>query len=201
MRFFEIGFDNCGSEALSRLFHASNVKTLCDNGRYWRLMGHPLVSTNNVQLLIHRNIEAGRRAIEGLEEFHAFFGMEFVQNGWHIENYRHFAAIAQDYPRAKFLLNTRDTDDWLRARTRREGGLFLERAMANTGMSRKGVLNLWADDFHRHHEMVRDFFRDQPSRLLEFDIDRTPVKALVRFVRPDMRIAPRHWRSDLATAA
>ena len=194
MRIFQIGFDNCGAAALNQLFQASGVRTLHGSGRYWRLQGHPAVAGANVQLLIHRNFQAGLPGVTGFDDFQAFFGMEFTQNGWVIENYRHFADLARDYPDARFLLNPRDCDAWLAARVQRDDGLYLAQAMERTGMSRRGVLNLWVDDFHRHHDMVRDYFRAAPDRLLEFDVDTTPVKTLARFVRPGLRIWPRHWR-------
>ncbi|MDF0596673.1 hypothetical protein [Psychromarinibacter halotolerans] len=179
--------------ALHELFTASGVTSLRGSGIDWQETA-PTLDRRNAQIRIDRNIRAGRHALDGLEEFDAFFDMEFVVNGGSIENFRHFALLAEDYPDAKFLLNTRDKQDWLRDRALARDGLYLRLAKERTGMSDKGVLNMWADDFHRHHDMVRSYFAPQPGRLLEFDIDRTPIRDLKRFVAPDMHLMTRHWQ-------
>ncbi|WP_172292969.1 sulfotransferase [Pseudoruegeria sp. HB172150] len=195
MRIFQIGFNNCGTTALNHLFQASGIMSLHGTGRYWREKGHPAVQGRNVQLAIHRNISAGRPAVYGFDDFRAFFGMEFSQGGLQIENFRRFALLAEEYPSAKFILNTRDTDRWLQDRIDRQGGRYLQWAMDRTGMSLKGVLNLWADDFHRHHDMVREHFRADPDRLMEFDVDSGSVKDLIKFARSaNMRLSSRHWK-------
>lgn len=194
MRIFQIGFNDCGEAALAHLMHKSGVRTLFGQGRYWQLQGHPAVAGRNVQLVIHRNIEAGRPAIDGFEDFQAFCGMEFWQNGWMIENFRHIATLAEEHRDARFILNTCDAGDWLSRRIQRSDGLYLTQAMERTGMSRRGVLNLWTDDFHRHHALVREYFYSRPDQLFEFDIDHTPIKELIQFVRPAARLWPRFWR-------
>lgn len=201
MRLFQIGFNKCATSALWRLFHDSNVKALHGSGRYWRLRGHPVLRDRAAQLQIHRNIRMGRPAVEGFEEFLAFFDMELTTATHTVENYRHFATLARDYPDARFLLNTRDKGDWLRSRARHADGAYLRFAMQRTGLSRDAVLRMWADDFDRHHDLVRDFFREEQDRLLEFDIDTTPIKTLKRFVAPELHIWPRFWRRHRVTDA
>ncbi len=194
MKVFQIGFNKCAASALQSMFLKSGVRALHGPGRYWRLNGHPAVTGRNVQLVIHRNIAAGRPALESLEDFDAFFDMEFSQHGWNIENYREFGTLAQDYPDARFILNTREKAAWLHSRARHNDGLYLKHAMDRTGLGRRGVLDYWADDFDRHHEMVQDYFRDRPDRLLVFDIDTTPIRRLKRFVGPEIDLKPRHWK-------
>ncbi len=197
-RLYQIGFNRCGTAALFALFQGSGVMSLHGSGHYWRRRGHPGVTGRNVQLEIHRNIRAGRPAIEGFEEFRAFFDMELSLSGAPIETFRHFALLAQEDPEAKFLLNTREKADWLLARARHGEGRDLRAAMERTGMSCNGILRMWSDDFDRHHEMVLDHFADAPGRLMVFDIDRTPPAALARFVGPELAIDPSLWRRDAA---
>lgn len=199
MKVFQIGFNKCATTALYRLFSLSGVRALHGSGRYWRLNNHPAVVDRNVQLAIHRNMEAGRPALDTFEDFDAFFDMEFTLHGWNIENFRQYQTLAQDYPDAKFVLNIRDKEAWLNSRARHSDGLYLARAMERTGLSRKGVLDYWADDHDRHHEMVQDYFRAAPERLLVFDIDNTPVRKLKRFIGPKMELKPRHWRHERVT--
>ncbi|MDF0602814.1 hypothetical protein P1J78_18900 [Psychromarinibacter sp. C21-152] len=194
MRLFQIGFNKCATSALWRVFHKSNVAALHSQGRRWRLAGHPALQDRAAQLNIRRNIDAGRPAIEGFEDFQAFFDMEYVTRSTAVENYRQFETLARDYPTAKFLLNTREKADWLRSRARHKDGRYLHWSMRRTGLSRDAVLQMWSDDFDRHHDAVRAFFRFEQDRLLEFHIDTTPIKALQRFVLPELSIWPRFWR-------
>ena len=201
MRILQIGFNECGALPLARLLRSGGLRVLYGGGADWRDKGHPALGDRDAQLVLHANIRAGRSAFDGLETFQAFAGMEYSGAGWQIENFRHFARLAEDDPEARFILNTGNSDDWLRARMSRERGAFLDRAMDRTGMSRRGVLNLWVDDFHRHHDMVRAHFRDTPERLLEFDMQHTPVKDLVRFAGLGSRFWPRRWPATLVDAA
>lgn len=195
MRIFQIGFNDCGEASIAHLLHKSGVRTLYGPGRYWHLQGHPAVARRNVQRIIARNIDEGRPAIASFEDFQAFCGMEFAQNGWVIENFRHFATLAEEHRDALFILNTCDSDDWLARRIARDDGLYLDDAMQRTGISRRGVLNLWRDDFHRHHAMVREYFYARPKALFEFDIARHNAKDLARFLRPAARVWPRFYRA------
>jgi len=200
MKIVQIGFNECGAVPLARVFRSGGLRVLFGDGAEWRAKGHPALIQRNAQLVLHANIRAGRSAFEGLETFQAFAGLEHAADGWQIENFRHFARMAEDAPDARFVLNTGHADDWLQARMTRDSGRFLDRAMDRTGMSRRGVLNLWVDDFHRHHDMVRAYFRDQPERLLEFDMQHTPVKDLARFAGLGLRLWPRRWPATLEAA-
>ena len=89
MRLFQIGLNNCADLALHELFTASGVTSLRGSGIDWQETA-PTLDRRNAQIRIDRNIRAGRHALDGLEEFDAFFDMEFVVNGGSIENFRHF---------------------------------------------------------------------------------------------------------------
>lgn len=193
MRLFQIGFENCGEDGLGRLLHSGGVPLLYGamTGGKARL---PQAVAADPQMAIHCNVLAGRAALDGFDDVDAFLSMERTAGGPPIENFRHFARLAEENPGARFILNTRDMDDWLLERIRRDGGRYVEQAMERTGMSKRGLLNLWADDFHRHQAMVHDYFRDRPGQLFDYDVDRTPAKELARFVRPWMRVWPWQWR-------
>ena len=191
---FQIGFNKCATTALNKLFHRSGVKALHGSGKYWRDHNHPALAGRNVQQLIHHNIAAGRKAIDTLEDFQGFFDMESVKDGSPIENFRHFRVIARDYPDSKFILNVRDKTDWLKSRIRHNDGAYMAMAMARTGRDAAGVVSLWSDDYDRHHDAVQNFFQSEADRLIVFDIDRTPIRQLVRFCKPQIVLWPRFWK-------
>lgn len=194
MRVFQIGFNKCATTALYSLFMSSGVPSIHSSGRFWRLRDHPAVSQRNVQETIHNNIQSGQDPLKGLEEFRAFFDMEFIKTGKGIENYRQFRLFSETYPTAKFILNHRDKASWLRSRARHNDGTYLHLAMDRTGYSREGVFSMWSDDYDAHHQAVRDYFADKPGRLLEFDIDRSDIEDLVAFVAPKYRLKAPHWK-------
>lgn len=191
---FQIGFNKCATTALASLFSRAGIRSLHSGGRKWRRIGHPAIAGRNPQLDIQTNIREGRPPIEGLEDFGAFFDMEFAQRLELIENFREYRAFARAYPHARFMLNTRDREDWLRSRIRHKDGMYLGRAMKRMGKDRDAVLQFWADDFDRHHAEVREFFAAESDRLLVFDIDCDHVRKIVRFARPEVSLNPRHWR-------
>lgn len=196
---FQIGFNKCGTTALNKLFHHSGYRALHGTGWYWKDRNHPALHRRKAQVVIHRNLRAGRPAVESLEDFDAFFDMEFPRGPQQVENFRHFAAMARDYPDARFILNTRDKADWLRSRARHNDGVYLENACKATNLDAGAVLQMWAADFDRHHDAVRMFFAAEQDRLLDFDIDKTPIRKLVKFFKPDFVLYPRFWKKTRVT--
>jgi hypothetical protein len=164
-------------------------------GRYWRRQKHPAILHRNPQVDIHNNIVEGSPALTGFDDFQAFLDMEYVLDPTlpMIENYRHYKLFAEEYPDARFILNTRRRADWLRSRTRHSNGRYIQLAMDRTGLDRDGVLQMWSEDWDSHHAAVRAYFADKPDRLIEFDIDRDDPQELVDFLAPEMRLHARHW--------
>ncbi|MEM1387407.1 MAG: hypothetical protein AAF748_10930 [Pseudomonadota bacterium] len=194
---FQIGFDGCATSALYRLFLESGVRALHSSGQHWRLRGDPVVRGIHVQRKIRDNIASGQAPLTDLSGFDAFFAMHASggsARGGIIENFRRFDVIAAAYPEAKFLLNRRDLDLWLEARARHGDGTILRRTMAQTGLSAKAVLDLWAADFETHNAHVVAHFLPAPERLLVFDADTTAIDAVVAFAAPLMRLDPRLWQ-------
>lgn len=191
---FQIGFNKCATSAFFRLFLKAGNKALHSGGRYWRLRDHKAIAGKNPQLEIHNNIEHGRPPIEGFEDFDSFFDMEFVHGEIPIENFRRFEKFAIAYPQAKFLLNTRKKEDWLRSRARHHDGLYLAIAMSHYKLERSDILSKWSDDFDIHHQKVREFFLNENDRLLDFDIDKSDIQELVNFVGPERALNETDWK-------
>lgn len=193
MRVFQIGFNTCATTALYKMFAHAGVPSIHSSGRIWRIQKHPAVVGKNVQETIHDNIEGGHEPLQGLEDFDAFFDMEFTRTGLEIENYRRFAVLAEAYPDAKFILNVRDKKSWLKSRARRANGDYLAVAMERLNGSEQDVLEQWSQDFDTHNRAVQAYFADKPERLIVFDIDTTPITDLIAFMAPEIRLRKRHW--------
>ncbi|WP_027238264.1 sulfotransferase [Leisingera caerulea] len=185
----QIGFNKCATLSLTRLFNRSGVNSLhCNWSKGKGRQEKPLY-----QARIHRNLSTGRPAFAGLERFSGFFDLELIRPKRHYENFKQFQAIAEAYPKAKFILNTRDKAKWLRSRARHTNGLYLSKHMAFYNESEEQVIARWAQDFDTHHAHVRSYFADKPGRLLEFDIAADPINKITDFFASDFRLDPVHW--------
>ncbi|MFY0617584.1 hypothetical protein [Shimia sp.] len=142
---------------------------------------------------IHNNILAGHDPLKGLEPFTAFFDMEYKRGDTIVENYKRFPIFARNHPQAKFLMNTRDKENWLRSRVRHANGLYLRREMKRRDISSSDVISSWADDFDRHLEKVQAFFEAERDRLLIYNIERDNIKSVIDFVEPEFKLDSRHW--------
>lgn len=200
-KIFQIGFNKTATSALFFLFVDSGYKALHSGGRYWRQRKHPQIVNTSPQIVIRRNIKAGVDPLTGLDDFTAFFDMENVSAKRIYEGYRYFKTFHSFHPTAKFILNVRDVDDWLRSRTRHADGQYLTRYMQHLNTDAEGVQQAWRKDFLDHTQAVTDFFADKPGQLLRFDIDRDPISDLVAFCKPDYQLNPEKWRHVRVTDA
>ncbi len=91
----------------------------------------------------------------------------------------YFAVLDERYPDSRFILTTRAIEPWLdsverhfAARDQRKyggdspAGIIRERCYSIRHFDR----SVFIEAFHRHHGMVRDYFRDRPGDLLIMDI-------------------------------
>lgn len=200
-KIFQIGFNKTATTALFWLFINSGHSALHSGGRRARLAGHPVASQRHPQLTIHHNICAGLPPVTGLDDFEAFFDMEYDRPGEpvKIENFKFFDRFAKAYPNARFILNTRDTENWLHSRKKHNNGKYIKRSMSRLGLSENQVLNYWRDEHNRHHEAVRTFFESEPERLFEFNIQVTPIQELIKFCAPDFSLNPECWEQRRVT--
>jgi len=185
----QIGFNKCATLSLTRLFNRSGVNSVHCN---WS-KGHPNSKKPHYQGKIHRNLQTGRPAFDGFARFSAFFDLELIRSKRHFENFKQFATIAQTYPNAKFILNLRHKEDWVRSRTRHSNGKYLNKYKQNYNETEAEVLARWAQDFDHHHTQVRRYFQSQPHRLVEFHINTDPIEKLVDFFADSLPLDPLHW--------
>jgi len=169
-----IGFNKCATRSIAQLFAAAGHRTVHHKIRA------RLRPSRSLARLLRENLAAGRKALAGAEDFVLYADLIHLTQGAVYEGNSAFAAIAADYPDARFILNTRDRDAWIRSRLRHGHGEFARRYMAATGLPDLAALSArWCDDWAAHHAAVRAFFADTPERLVTFDIDRDGPQVLV----------------------
>lgn len=151
---FGIGFNKTGTSSLSAALHAFG----------YRCMHHstPWMSGLDLDRAIKRAVTEGLHPLHYVprlaEEYNAFFDILTLQ--------RRFDAFADAFPRAKFILHVRDLEPWLESRTKH--------VQRNIEMGRTTWIRIvpdeWTAEYHAHHEAVREYFKDQPERLLVIDV-------------------------------
>lgn len=210
-RYFQIGFNRCGTASLHRFFRLNGFRSVHHDG-------------GRLAIAMDANLRAGRPVLEGYGEFDAFFDMSYLRPHIHVEIYRRWGEILAQVPGARFILNLRDVDRWVASRMamgpwvefrgdRPARGFgapwdapyrapvqriapFRERYRLCHGLAdMEAVVAHWREDHARHVTAVRAGI---PSdRLLVFDIERDPPEALCRFAGLDDRAA-RRWGHENA---
>ena len=205
-RFFQIGFNRCGTASLHRFFCLNGVASVHhDHGR--------------LAIAMDANLRAGRPVLAGYEDFEAFLDMSYQRAHIHVEIYKRWEALLEQVPEARFVLNLRDVDRWVESRlamgawTEWRGerpargfgapwddaphGLvrrippFRERYRLCHGLADVGAVTAhWRADWARHVAAVKASI--PADRLLVFDVERDPPEALCRFAGLDTGAA-RHW--------
>ena len=185
-RFFQIGFQRCGTPALAAFFNRCGIASVHhDRGR--------------LALRMRENLATGARPLEGYEHYRAFTNMDHVAADDWFEGFRHYRALDAAC-RARFILNTRPVEHWLRslmahyARRAHIAAPYVERRFGTSDP--EWVAAHWRAQWEAHHRAVR---ADIPrERLLVFDIESDPPERLCDFVGVP-RDHARHWRRENPT--
>ena len=169
-RFFQIGFKKCGTSAIAAFFNRSGIPCVhWDHGK--------------LALTMRANMRAGNRILKGYEQYRAFTNMDYVAADDCFEGFRHYTRLLEDYPEAKFILNTRDREKWIRS-------MLAHGSMAGTSRVRfyewkygssapEKLAGIWRKEWDEHHSKVID---EVPADLLlVFDIESDPPERLCRF--------------------
>lgn len=179
-RIFQIGFNKCGTRSLNMFFKRNGLRGVhYDNGR--------LAAT------IFRNVANGRPPVEGYDGYAFLSDMEYLTPIGSFEAFKLFPALAEAYPEARFILNTRERESWVKSRLKHNDGVYRGKWRSILKVEDDAaVADYWREDFDRHHERVRAYFADQPERLIEFDLDRDDATVLTRaapghtFTKPEI---------------
>lgn len=178
---FQIGFNKCGTRSISRFFNQNGVRTA-----HW--------CEGKIALDLEAAQRGGHSPLKPWPRATVFCDMEYIDYEVHIQAFREVAYLDRCFPDARFILNTRNVDDWLASRSRHGRGLYMQKAMALLGTnSPDKVREHWYMDWNSHHKTVHDYFFDQPDKLLVFDIDCETVDTLVSFFSDQFTLDPAKW--------
>eukprot|EP01083_Nonionella_stella_P053922 142477_1 len=119
-------------------------------------------------------------------------------------NIRWFQILDKQYPSSIYILNTRDVDQWIVSRKNWESLLVdAKRKMVYkypneypyyNHVSDQIICDLWKQDWHKHIEIARKYFRNY-DKFLEYDIDSHHHEELAYFLqqRCGLSIDLEHW--------
>lgn len=140
MKIFCIGLNKTGTISLHHAFERLGFRSL-----HW---GGP-----ETKQKISRAMREGRGLVDLLGPYDAYSDI------WGIA--QRFGMLDEQYPGARFVLNTRDLDAWLNSRR-----AHVERYETGEPVDVDGWRSMYLD----HHERVRAHFAQRPDDLLEIDV-------------------------------
>lgn len=100
--------------------------------------------------------------------------------GQQLYAYKLFRELDDQYPESKFILNTRDINNWLKSRLNHQR--YMAKDMKRLNLTMKEVLDYWAQDFISHNKSVNLYFKDKPEKLLVFDIEKDDPENICTFL-------------------
>jgi len=167
-RVFQIGFNKCGTRTLHRFFELNGFRAV-----HW--------DRGNLAKSLYRNLANGESLLKGYEHCDAFSDMEHITGEFAFEGYKLFPQLADAFPDALFLLNTRDREDWIRSRLAHRDGVYADIWKALLGVpDEESLTAYWRADWERHHERVQTFFARPGLRFLKFDIAQDSPELIAR---------------------
>ena len=181
---FCIGFNKTATVSFNVLFKSSGITSA-----HWGGMD----PNGNLALQMARNFYLARPLLQGLEEYTALSDMTYADDKVIVEGCRFFKELHQQYPDAYFILNTRETEGWIRSRINHRQGHFLERTQKACGLSEEEVLDAWRAMHVAHDQEVMQYFGANPGRFMRFEIEQGSVDEIARFLSPDFEIKTQAW--------
>lgn len=159
-KFFQIGFNKCGTTFIARLFQMNGIPAL-----HW-LEGALAEDIAYARL-------TGRQPLQRwAADTVAFTDMESVRylNMPAIEGFREYAFLDRAYPGSVFLLNTRRLEDWIASRYMHRGGTYARAWAQILGVGLGDLADIWAADWQAHLAGCRAHFAGR-REFVEIDID------------------------------
>ncbi|MDF3606869.1 hypothetical protein PE067_12460 [Paracoccus sp. DMF-8] len=177
-RVFHISPEWCGQERVTQAFRLNGYRALCDD-------------SGAVARDIVFSQATGRAALTRWPRICLFTGLYAASPAWQppLEAWRRFAWLDRTFPRAAFILTTRDPEGWILDRLTRDGGALARCHARHLDVAPDALPDIWQADWHAHQAAVQAHFGDDP-RLIRVDIDRETPADLCRRMAALMPLKP-----------
>ncbi len=177
-RIFQVGFNKCGTRSISAFLDNNGIPTV-----------H--FKRGNLARALANNLKYGYAPLNGIDRWVGYTDMQMVSGSRVIEGCRYFRQLAAYYPNSYFILNTRDKDRWIASRRNHGNGFYAERYRKGMNFeSVDQVIDHWSEEWDRHHQEVPEFFKDQPDKLLIYNIETDSPDQMSKFLAPDFETDP-----------
>lgn len=195
VKVFQIGFSKCGTSTLNFFFSQNGISAIHhDHGR--------------LAVSIYENAHNGFPLLsQNYEKFFLFTDMEKMYADPPISiPMLFFKELDRQYPGSKFILNTRDKQDWLKSRAKHPVGTnftetLLEKNSQILKVTPEEVLERWSIERDQHHQAVIEYFKDRPDDLLIFDIDKDSPEKITAFFKDYFVLDPKLYKHINKTSA
>jgi hypothetical protein len=180
-RVFLIGFNKTATRAFAAFFENNGMPSV-----HW--------DNNKLVQKMLANLAQGRKVLEGYDLDYKFYS-DFIlmTDSERVEGNSFFREMDNDYPGSYFILNNRNTADWILSRERHSSGNFLRKNLLIMGTNDPDyVTSQWRLEKEKHENEVREYFSDRTD-FIEIDIDSPNVPDLVSTFL-SMDFDPTHWK-------
>jgi hypothetical protein len=188
MKVFQIGFNKCGTDSISRLFKSSGY-----NAAHWE--------KGKLARTIKYNLNNNIKILTGIENFMCYTDLDSTIDEFPNEAFKYFKEIDKQYPGSKFILNLRNIDTWIESRihhnpfgknsTKKYSDLFQQ----HYGLKNiEEVKEYWKNDWETHIKNVLEYFKDRPDDLIVFNIETDNIDKLINFFNKfNIILYEKHW--------
>lgn len=192
LKIFQIGFNKCGTCSIHDLFDKYSIPKL--KSIHW--------DYGKLAYSIHNNLIHNELLLKDYSDINLYSDMECAvksENTYQLlYGFKYFYILDQQYPNSKFILNTRNTDNWINSRLNHYSGHYLingkvyeqekipfykRHMIAYNIDSLESLIDRWKYQWNTHHKNVRSYFKDRPQDLLIFDIEQDSFDKIQNFFR------------------
>ncbi len=155
-KIFCIGLNKTGTTSLHKAFEILGYNSV-----------HYSSKEGNIQNIIANNYKDNQLLLKSLEHYDVILD-------WNDESILDlYKVFDQQYPNSKFILNTRDLGGWINSREKHVLNIsdlenlqkkYPEHTWYNIDKA------AWEKLYHQHHKSVKDYFKNRPNDILEFNL-------------------------------
>jgi hypothetical protein len=148
-KIFGIGLHKTGTSSLHEALKILGFKSI-----------HDFNEEVNIMDVMNENIQKRKKLLEGMEHYDAFFDFHKYDGT--------FKKLDEQYPNSKFILNTRNLEDWLISREK-----HVKRNQKNPfykGDFLKIDKTSWKVLWENYHNEVIKYFKNRPGDFLIIDV-------------------------------
>jgi hypothetical protein len=178
---FLIGFNKTATRAFTTFFEENGMPSI-----HW--------DEDRLAQAMLSNVSEGRKVLDGYDSKFKFFSdFTTFTESQRIEGNAFFREMDRDYPGSFFILNNRNTSDWIRSRENHNGGDMIRKSMSYVGSKDPELIkSQWAREKEAHERKVREYFKGR-SNFIEIDINSENIpEKLSKFL--DMEFDHSRWQ-------